>query len=213
MNKQKTINLIKENSLIAVVRGQNPEKLIKIVDALVKGGVKLIEITMDSKYPLDMLKELNEYFDDIALGAGTVLDKETACSAILAEADFIVSPILNKDIIKMSKRYNKVVIPGVMTPTEITKAWEKGADFVKVFPAKTLGSGFIKSVKGPLSQVEIIPTGGINLDNVNDFINAGSVAVGVGSSLIDKKEIEKGNYDKITKRAERFIKEINKAKR
>ena len=213
MVKEKVIKLIRETSLISVVRGQNPNKLIKIVDALVDGGVKLIEITMDSQYPLDMLKEVNSHVDDnIAVGAGTVLDAETARSAILAGADFIVSPVLNTDVIKMSKRYNKIVIPGVMTPSEIIKAWETGADFVKVFPAKTLGPDFIKSVKGPLGQVEIIPTGGINLDNVDDFIKAGSTAVGVGSSLINKEAIKKEHYEQITENAELFIDKITKTK-
>lgn len=213
MKKEKTINLIREDSLIAVVRGQDPEKLINIIDALRKGGVKLIEITMDSNYPLDMLKKVNSYCNNnISLGAGTVLDKETARSAILAGADFVVSPILNKNVIKMSNRYNKVVIPGVMTPTEIMEAQENGADFVKVFPAKTVGTAFIKSVKGPLSQVEIIPTGGINLENVEEFIKAGSIAVGVGSALIDKDDIKKGNYESITNRAKSFREKINQAR-
>ncbi|MFW6271118.1 MAG: bifunctional 4-hydroxy-2-oxoglutarate aldolase/2-dehydro-3-deoxy-phosphogluconate aldolase [Bacillota bacterium] len=213
MDKEKVLNFIKINSLISVVRGQKPKKIIKIVDALIDGGVNLIEITMDSKYPLNMLNEVNSHIDnEIAIGAGTVLDAETARSAIFAGADFIVSPILNTEVIEMSKRYNKVVIPGVMTPSEMIKAWEKGADFVKVFPAKTLGPDFIKSVKGPLGQVEIIPTGGINLNNIDEYIKAGSAAVGVGSSLINKEAIKKGLYEQITEKAELYIEKINNSK-
>ena len=210
MDKEKVLNLVRETPLFAVIRGLDPDKLIKTIDALIKGGVKIIEITMDSKYSLDMLKVANSYVDNknIAVGAGTVLNTKTTKSAITAGSDFIVSPVLNTDVIEVSKEYNKIVIPGVMTPTEIMKAWDTGADFVKVFPAKTVGPQFIKSVKGPLSQVEIIPTGGINLDNVEDFIKAGSAAVGVGSSLISKEEIKKGNYDQITKKAELFIEKL-----
>lgn len=212
--KQKCLQAIEDTGIIAVLRRQNINTLVKIIQALRNGGIKVFEITLDTPGALNIIEELSQQLkeEDIILGAGTVLDSETARLAILAGAEFIFAPNLNYDVIKLGNRYGKVVIPGVMTPTEIVNAYETGADMVKVFPAGVLGAGYIKSIRGPLPNIPMVPTGGISLSNAADFIKAGAVALGIGSELVDKKAIEKENYEVIEETAAKFTAIVKKSK-
>jgi len=215
VNKQKKIDAVLESGVVAVLRGTQADKMVKIAQALLAGGVKALEITLDNPAALDIIKELSVELKDTEaiVGAGTVLDGETARAAILAGSEFVFCPTLNQEVIKVCNRYGKVVIPGVLTPTEMISAYEAGADLVKVFPAGVMGAKYIKSVKGPLSHIPIITTGGINLDNAGDFIKAGATAIGAGGSLIDKEAIAQENYQLLTKKAKEFVKIVQEARK
>jgi 2-dehydro-3-deoxyphosphogluconate aldolase/(4S)-4-hydroxy-2-oxoglutarate aldolase len=200
------LSRILENKIIAIIRGANPNDVIRISQALNDGGIKLIEITMNSPNALSVIKQVsNELGDKVLVGAGTVLDAETARSAILAGATFILSPTVDIETIKLTKRYGAVSIPGAFTPTEILSAYEKGADIIKVFPA-TLGPNYIKDILGPLPQIPLLPTGGIDLENLNQFIEAGAVGCGIGSALVNTKhEITEEYLRQLTKKASQFV--------
>jgi 2-dehydro-3-deoxyphosphogluconate aldolase/(4S)-4-hydroxy-2-oxoglutarate aldolase len=214
LDKIKAIQVIEDTGLIAVMRGMKPTQIAKVARALAAGGVKVLEITMNSPQPLKMIEEVKLLLEDsdVIVGAGTVLDAESARAAILAGAEFVFAPNLNLKVIELCKRYNKLVIPGVMTPTEVVKAYEAGADLIKVFPANVVGPEFIKGIRGPLSDIKVIPTGGINLDNAADYIKAGAVALGAGGSLLDKKAIENEEYEVLIERARTFIRIIKEAR-
>jgi len=193
---------------------EDASQLIAVAEALKAGGVECIEFTMTTPGALKVMEQVTARFgDEVLLGAGTVLDIETARAAILAGVQFVVGPGLNTDVIRMCHRYNTVVIPGAMTPTEIITAWETGADIVKIFPAGVLGPSFLKDILGPLPQVRLLPTGGVNLDNAAAFIKAGAVAIGVGSDLVDKKMVSEGRFDLLTKRAQSFVEVVAQARR
>jgi len=178
-----------------------------------EGGVKVIEFTLTTPRALDLIEQTSrELGDAVLLGAGTVLDPETARAAILAGAEFIVAPTLNLKVIEMCRRYGKVVIPGAYTPTEMLAAWEAGADFVKIFPADIGGPAYLKAVGAPLPQIKLIPVGGVTLENTGEFIKAGAVAVGVGSSLVEKRAIAEGRLDKLTENARLFVQAVEKAR-
>lgn len=194
-----------ETGIVSVIRAESSLQLMDIIGALRDGGVKAIEITMTTPNAVDAIKEASERFKDQIIGVGSVLDSETARAAILAGAEFVVSPVFNKDIVSMCKRYSKLVIPGAFTPTEILTAWEAGADVVKVFPATKLGPEFFKDVLGPLPQVKLTPTGGVDLDTTPKFIKNGAVFVGVGGKLVSKDAVNEGNWSKISETAEKFI--------
>ena len=197
------------NKILAVVRLKETNKLLKVIEALMKGGVKGIELTMTIPNALKAIElAADEFGDDIMLGVGSVIDAETAMSAINAGAQFVVSPIFKPNIIEKVKDADKVVIPGCFTPTEIQDAYEKGADFVKIFPADNLGMSFIKSIKAPLPHLNVIPTGGVTLDNAIDWINHGASAVGIGSALVEKKAIESGDYSILQDNAEKLCKNL-----
>ncbi|GAB6099548.1 bifunctional 4-hydroxy-2-oxoglutarate aldolase/2-dehydro-3-deoxy-phosphogluconate aldolase [Halanaerocella petrolearia] len=206
MEKQEKLQTIVDSGVVAVIRGMETDKVINIVDALLEGGVKALEITLNSPGAIDLIEEVSEKVKDTEaiVGAGTVLDGETARSAILAGAEFVFAPNLNQDVIKVCNRYGKVVVPGVMTPTEIVDAYQAGADLVKVFPAGVMGPKYIKSVKGPLDHIPMMPTGGVSLDNAADFIEAGVVALGAGGALMDKEAIANENYEVITEKAKQL---------
>ncbi|MTI60407.1 MAG: bifunctional 4-hydroxy-2-oxoglutarate aldolase/2-dehydro-3-deoxy-phosphogluconate aldolase [Firmicutes bacterium] len=214
MNKNQVMQAIEDTGIIVIIRGMEPAKMAKIANALVAGGIKALEVTMNSSQPLKMIEELKAFTvdTDAIVGAGTVLDAETARAAILSGAEFILGPNLNLDVIALANRYNKVVIPGVMTPTEMMTAWEAGADFLKIFPANNLGPGFIKNVQAPLGQVKLIPTGGINMDNASSYIEAGAVALGVGGGILDKELIIKEDYKALTNKVSNFCKTIKEAR-
>lgn len=197
-----------ETGVVAVIRAQSSLQLMDIIAALRDGGVKAIEITMTTPNALDAIKEASERFKDQIIGVGSVLDPETARAAILAGAEFVVSPVFNRDIVSMCKRYSKLVVPGAFTPTEILTAWEAGADAVKVFPATKLGPEFFKDVLGPMPQVKLTPTGGVDLDTTPKFIKNGAVFVGVGGKLVSKDAVSEGNWKKITETAEKFIEAV-----
>jgi 2-dehydro-3-deoxyphosphogluconate aldolase/(4S)-4-hydroxy-2-oxoglutarate aldolase len=213
VSKEQTIAAIRETGIVAVIRADGEAELLDTTVALNQGGVKALELTMTSPGALDVLKEVSRRLTGEAiLGIGSVLDAETARLAILAGAQFVVSPILNYDIITMCQRYSIPCIPGAFTPTEILNAWQAGADVVKVFPATKLGPGYLKDIKGPLPQVKLTPTGGINLENTGDFIRAGAEFVGVGGALVSKELIKSKNWTALSSLATQFIDEVRKAR-
>ncbi|HBL36131.1 MAG TPA: 2-dehydro-3-deoxyphosphogluconate aldolase [Firmicutes bacterium] len=209
MHKEEVCRTLLETKVVAVIRVDSSAHLLEAAAALHKGGVRALEITMTSPGALEVIKEANEKLDsDVVIGVGSVLDPETARAAILAGAKFVVGPVLNLDLIKMCQRYSIPCVPGAFTPTEILQAWDAGADFVKIFPATKLGPSFIKDVKGPLPQVRLTPTGGINLDNAAEFIKAGASFVGVGGSLVKKELIAEKKWDELSALAGQFIERV-----
>jgi 2-dehydro-3-deoxyphosphogluconate aldolase/(4S)-4-hydroxy-2-oxoglutarate aldolase len=186
---------------------------VDVCQAIARGGVKPIEVTMTVPGAIDAIKEFKSAVSEqVLVGAGTVLDPETARACILAGAEFIVCPTLNLEVIKVCRRYSKVVVPGTFTPTEILTAWEAGADIVKVFPATAGGPKYLKDIMGPLPQVKLLPTGGVTLENTPDFIKAGAVAVAAGTSLVDKKALSEKNFDLITETARKFVAAVRAAR-
>lgn len=210
--KLKTLGKIMECGLVAVVRAENSEQAIKIADACAKGGVAAIEITFTVPGAAKVIEDLAKAYKsgEIIIGAGTVLDAETSRIAILAGAQYIVSPSLNVETIRICNRYQIPVMPGAATIKEIIEGMEAGADIIKVFPGESFGPGFVKAVKGPLPQAPLMPTGGVGLDNVADWIKAGCVAVGVGGNLTGGAK--KGDYQSITDIAKQFIEKIRTAR-
>jgi len=201
------------SGIVAVIRVNSAQEAVEVCGAIAKGGVKPIEVTMTVPGAVDVIKELRSIMkEEVILGAGTVLDSETARAVILAGAEFIVSPTLNLGVIEICRRYSKVVVPGAFTPTEILTAWEAGADIVKVFPATVGGPKYLKDILGPLPQIRLIPTGGVNLENTPDFIKAGAVAVAAGTSLVSKAALKEKNYDIITETARKFIEAVKTAR-
>lgn len=197
---------IKKRKLVAVIRGARSEEIIPIAESLYEGGIDILEITAETQGFLTVIERLNEKFGDkLVVGAGTVLDPETARVSIMSGAQFIFSPIVDVETIRMAKRYNIVSIPGAMTPTEILTAHEAGADIVKVFPANVLGPKHIKAIHGPLPNVSLMPTGGVTLDNIKDFFSHGAVAVGLGGALVNaSKPLSDTALKDITNKALQF---------
>jgi 2-dehydro-3-deoxyphosphogluconate aldolase/(4S)-4-hydroxy-2-oxoglutarate aldolase len=205
MTREETRQLILERKVLSVVRMKNPLQLIPVINALKEGGVTGIELTMTIPNAIEAIRTANEEFgDSILLGVGSVIDPQTALDAIEAGAKFVVSPIYKRDVVDAVLSKNIVVSPGCFSPTEIQTAYEQGADFIKIFPADNLGMSFIKSIKAPLPHLKVIPTGGVNLENAIDWINAGASAVGLGSALVDNKAIENEDYAKLTENAKKL---------
>lgn len=197
---------IKQLAVVPIIRTPDKPSALAAVEAVLAGGLDCIEITMTVANAVKAIEAVaDRYGDRVLLGAGTVLDPETARICMLAGAQFFVTPSLNLRTIEMAKRYSKPIFPGALTPTEILTAWEAGADGIKVFPCNALGGPkYIKAVKAPFPQVELIPTGGVNLETLPAFLAAGSAAVGVGSELVDNQSIAAGNYRVITERSRQF---------
>jgi len=213
VDKSQILKTILDCGVVAIVRFERAEQLVQVAQAIRAGGVNVIEFTMTTPNALKVIEEsAQEFGEEVLLGAGTVLDPETARAAILAGAQFIVSPTLNPRTIEVCHRYSKVVVPGTLTPTEILTAWEWGADLIKVFPADFGGPAYIKAVLAPLPQVKLVPTGGVSLENTADFIKAGAVAVAVGSNLVNKKAVAEGNFPLLTKLAQQFIAVVKEAR-
>ena len=208
LSKIENLKRIEESGIVAVVRAENPDQALKIAEAVKAGGIQAIEITMTVPGAIDVIKKLAETYNnnEILIGAGSVLDAETARYCILAGAKYIVGPALNEEVIKLCNRYQKIVMPGAMSVTEVVKAMEAGADVVKVFPATLFGPKIIKAIEGPLPQAPLLPTGGVNIDNVAEWIKAGSFAVGVGSSLT--AGAKRGDYKEVAEMAKEFIQKI-----
>jgi 2-dehydro-3-deoxyphosphogluconate aldolase / (4S)-4-hydroxy-2-oxoglutarate aldolase len=195
-----------DRGLVAIIRAPSGEQLANVARALYDGGIDVIEVTLTVPNALEILAQIRKDLGSrILLGAGTVLDPETTRAAILAGAEFIVSPVVNTDVIRLCRRYDKVVMPGAFTPTEILTAWEAGADVVKLFPAEVGGPAYLKAVRGPLPQVRLLPTGGINLDTLPDFIRAGACAIGLGSSLVEAQALKTGDFGRIRDLAGRYV--------
>jgi 2-dehydro-3-deoxyphosphogluconate aldolase/(4S)-4-hydroxy-2-oxoglutarate aldolase len=214
MEKKEIIDRMISEGLIPVVRVTSAQEAMDVAEAIKEGGVTFIEITMNVQGAIDVIKELTQkYKDEIIMGAGTVLDPETGRAVLLAGAQFIVSPTLNLDLIQLAHRYSAVVIPGTMTPTEILNAWNAGADMVKVFPAAQLGGPeYIKAIRGPLPQILLVPTGGVNLQNASAFIKAGAVALAVGGELVDKKAVKEKRFNVITENTRAYLKAIKESR-
>lgn len=204
------LQTIKDQKIVAVLRSVTDKDIIAIANALLTGGVKVLEITAESPDFISSIKRVkNQLGDKITVGAGTVLDPETAKLAIMAGAEFIFSPTVNSETIKISKRYGILSIPGAMTPTEILSAYEHGADIIKVFPANVLGPKYLKDIHGPLPHIPLMPTGGINVSNIQEYIQNGAVAVGIGSTLVNtKNEINDNTLNEITERALQFVNKV-----
>jgi Entner-Doudoroff aldolase len=212
MKRQEVLKKITDAGVVAVVRGDSKEEALKIVEAVAKGGIKIMELTMTVPNPVDVIKEVAEKYKgtDIVVGAGTVLDSETARACILAGAEFIVSPSLDIDTLKLCNRYKIAVMPGVMTVKDAITAMEYGVDVVKVFPANLYGPSVIKSFKGPLPQGDFMPTGGVTVANIHEWIEAGAVAVGTGGDLT--KGAKTGDFELVEKTAREFVEAYRKAK-
>ena len=213
MIKINTLRALKECGVVAVVRGNSKEVGVEISKACVKGGVKALEVTYTNKFANDIIKELSEIYegqDDVVIGAGTVLDAETARAAMLAGAKYIVSPAFDLETAKICNRYKVPYLPGIMTINEIIAAHEAGVDFVKLFPGSAFGQGYVKAIKGPLPYANIMVTGGVNIDNLDSWIKAGVDAVGIGGEL--NKLGEEGKFDEITAICEQYMAKLNEAR-
>jgi 2-dehydro-3-deoxyphosphogluconate aldolase/(4S)-4-hydroxy-2-oxoglutarate aldolase len=214
MTKQQILSFITDIGIVPVVRTATAEGAIKAIEAIYAGGVRAAEITMTVPGAIRALEKVADQFGDkIVLGAGTVLDPETARACMLAGAQFFVTPSLKLSTIEMVKRYSKVICPGALTPTEVVTAWEAGADIVKIFPCGNVGGAkYIKALRGPFPHIEMIPTGGVNLETAGEFLKAGACAVAVGGELVDAKTIKEGRFDIIEERTRQYLAVIAKAR-
>ena len=214
MDKQTILSFIKDVGVVPIARTPSEESAVRAVEAIYEGGIRAAEITMTVPGAIKALEKVAARFGDkMVLGAGTVLDPETARICMLSGAEFIVTPTLRVSTIEMVERYGKVACPGALTPTEILTAWESGADLVKVFPCGNVGGPkYIKAVKAPLPQIDMVPTGGVNLETAGDFLKAGACAVAVGSDLIDGQTIKEGKYEIFAERAKAYLAAIAKAR-
>lgn len=206
MSRIDQLQRVLDLGLVAIIRAPSGELLVDVSQALYRGGIDVIEVTFTVPGVLEILKEVRAALGkQILLGAGTVLDAETARAAILAGAEFIVTPTVNVEVIQLCRRYDKLCMAGAFTPTEILTAWEAGADIVKVFPADAVGPNYLKAIHGPLPQVRLLPTGGVNLDTLQSFVEAGACAVGLGSSLVEKTALEQRNFNRIQSLAAAYV--------
>lgn len=206
MTRDEQLAFILKHQLIAVVRAKTPGRVVELSRTLADSGIPIIEITFTVPNALEVIRQVRDALGDkVLIGAGSVLDAETARAALLAGAEFIVGPTLNLDVIRLCKRYGKLVMPGAFTPTEILTAWEAGADIVKVFPAEIGGPAFFKAVRAPMPQLRLMPTGGVDLTTAASFLKAGACALGLGSALVDAKAVEKGDWLAIAAVARSFV--------
>ncbi len=212
MDKTKIMQHMHELGLVPVLRASSAEEAITIADAILAGGVNILEVTMTVPGAIRVIEQLaNHHGEKLLLGAGTVLDPETARSCILAGAQFIVSPALDLRTIELCRRYSVPIMPGALTPTEIVSAWQAGADVVKVFPCSALGGAkYLKALQGPLPQIQLIPTGGVSLSTAEEFLAAGAFALGVGGDLVDAKAAREGRTNVITENAQKYVAIVKK---
>lgn len=202
-----------DGGIVAIIRAPSSDQLAQVARALYEGGIDVIEVTFTVPDVLQILSDVRKDLGDkILLGAGTVLDPESARAALLAGAEFIVSPNVNLDVIQLCKRYGKVVMPGALTPTEVVTAWQAGADIVKIFPADVAGPSYLKALHGPLPQIRLLPTGGVDLETLPSFVKAGACAVGLGSALVEKQAVQDGNFDRIRTLAQQFVERMKSAR-
>jgi len=215
MTKAEVIQQIRDTGVIPVVRATSADEAMRAIDAIREGGISILEITMTVPGAIGLIEEVSvRYGKDVLVGAGTVLEDKTATACISAGARFVVSPALNVDTIACCRRHEVAVMPGALTPTEVVQAWNAGADFVKVFPAGAVGGpSYLKALKAPLPQIELVPTGGVSLKTAADFIKAGAAALGVGADLVDIKAIREGQASLITERAKQFVDIVREARK
>ncbi len=214
MNKSEVMQRLRDTGIIPVVRAESADEAMRAVDAVKAGGVDIVEITMTVPGAMRLIETLaNRYGHEVLVGAGTVIDPRTALECMSAGAQFIVSPALNEETIECCRSNNVAVLPGALTPTEVVRAWSAGADAVKVFPAGAVGgASYLKSLKAPLPQIELVPTGGVSLKTAGDFIKAGAMALGVGADLIDLNALREGREDLIKVRAQQFLAIVREAR-
>ncbi len=204
--REQALQRILDCGIVAIIRADSSDQLVSVAEALYEGGIDVIEVTFTVPRVLEIISQVNERLGKhILLGAGTVLDPESARAAILAGSRFVVSPIVNEQVIRLSHRYDCLVMPGAYTPTEVVQAWEAGADIVKLFPASVGGPEYLKALRGPLPQIRLLPTGGVNLETLPAFLKAGACAVGLGSSLVEKKAVQAGDVDRIRELAAKYV--------
>jgi 2-dehydro-3-deoxyphosphogluconate aldolase / (4S)-4-hydroxy-2-oxoglutarate aldolase len=213
MNRPQQLQRVLDAGIVAVVRAPDPAGLVDVIRALAAGGVTVAEVTLPVPNALDVVREAKKALgDSVLLGAGTVLDPETCRAALLAGAEFIVAPTLNLDVIRLCRRYDRLVMPGAFTPTEVLAAWEAGADVVKVFPAEVVGPAFFKALRGPLPQIRLMPTGGVDLNTAADFLTAGACCLGVGSQLVDPKLVAARAFDQLRDLAAKYVEVVRRAR-
>ena len=214
MTKAEVMQRLRDTGIIPIVRAESAEQAMRAVDAVKAGAVDIVEVTMTVPGAVRLIEQLaNRYGHEVLIGAGTVLDPQTARDCMLAGAQFIVSPALNEETIECCRGNDVAVLPGALTPTEVVRAWNAGADAVKIFPAGAVGgASYLKSLKAPLPQIELVPTGGVSLKTAGDFIKAGAIALGVGADLIDPHALREGREELITERARQFLGIIREAR-
>jgi 2-dehydro-3-deoxyphosphogluconate aldolase/(4S)-4-hydroxy-2-oxoglutarate aldolase len=206
MSRDTILKRILDGGIVAVVRADSGESLVKVVRALAEGGVTAAEITFTVPDAIDVIRQVRkEVGDAVVLGAGTVLDPETARAALLAGAEYIVAPTVNLEVIRLCRRYDKAVMPGALTPTEVLTAWEAGADIVKIFPADVGGPAYLKALRGPLPQIRMMPTGGVDLNTAENFLKAGACCLGIGGSLVEAKAVSAGDFGRIGDLARQYV--------
>ncbi len=213
MSKTDQMRRVLDCGIVAVVRVPDGRQLVEVCKALVDGGVPVVEITMTVPDALDAVRQVRQALGErVLLGAGTVLDTETARAAVLAGAEFLVAPTVNLDVIRLARRYDRLVMPGAFTPTEVLTAWEAGADIVKVFPADVLGPAFFKALRGPLPQVRLMPTGGVDLTTAADFLRAGACCLGVGGQLVEPAAVAAGDFARIRALARQYADVVHRVR-
>src|SRR6478736_3850535 len=206
MTQYSPLQRVIDRTIVAVIRADSPDLLVDVAEALVAGGVEVMEVTFTVPRATRVLEKVADKLGNrILLGAGTVLDTETARAAILAGAEFIVSPAVNVEVIELCRRYSKLVMPGALTPTEVVTAWQAGADIVKIFPSELTGPKYIKALKAPLPQIRMMPTGGVNLDTAEEFLKCGACALGIGGSLVEPKAVAAGDLKRIESLAKQYV--------
>jgi 2-dehydro-3-deoxyphosphogluconate aldolase/(4S)-4-hydroxy-2-oxoglutarate aldolase len=211
--KEQNLKTVGDAGVVAVIRANSKDQLVGITEALLAGGVPAIEVTMSTPKAIAGIEMLADRFGERAvIGVGTVIDAATARDAIAAGAQFVVSPVFDEQIVSTTRRYGKIMIPGAFTPTEILRAWSAGADVVKVFPSTVLGPQYFKDILAPLPQLRLTPTGGVDVKNAGDWIKAGAVFVGAGSSLVTKDALAKGDWAGVTANAKAFVEAIRTAR-
>jgi 2-dehydro-3-deoxyphosphogluconate aldolase/(4S)-4-hydroxy-2-oxoglutarate aldolase len=213
MPRSTPLQQVLDAGVVAVVRSPDWQQLVEVARALVDGGVTVMEITFSVPNALEVIRQVRSALGErILLGAGTVLDPETARAALLAGAEFIVAPTLNLEVIRLCRRYDKLVMPGAFTPTEILTAWEAGADIVKVFPADVGGPEYLKALRGPLPQIRLMPTGGVDLSTAAAFLKAGACCLGVGGQLVEPRAVAERNFDRIRELARQYVNAVKQAR-
>ena len=213
MSRHRHLQHVLDAGIVAVVRAPDPTHLVEVIRALADGGVTVAEVTFTVPNALDVLRAAKQALgESVLLGAGTVLDTETCRAAILAGAEFVVSPTLNLDVIRLCHRYDKLIMPGAFTPTEILTAWEAGADIIKVFPAEIVGPAFFRAMRGPLPQVRLMPTGGVDLTTAAEFLKAGACCLGIGGQLVDAKAVAARDFAAIRALAKKYVEAVRQAR-
>jgi 2-dehydro-3-deoxyphosphogluconate aldolase/(4S)-4-hydroxy-2-oxoglutarate aldolase len=205
--KQEVLAALREGGIVPVIRADSADTALRIVDALVAGGIRTLEITMTVPDAIGAIKAVADRFgSSVLLGAGTVTSRALAEGSLDAGAEFLVTPCVVPDVIAVAKERDVAVLPGAMTPTEVFTAWSSGGDIIKIFPASNVGgASYLKALKGPFPQIPLCPTGGVNLQTIGEFVKAGASAVGVGGELVSKAAIDAGDYGKITELANRYV--------